>query len=463
MCLGVATTVLGLLLALLAFAATGCGADTPTQIAPPADPEPMRGAADATPAQMAPYADPKPTSGARAATPTETVPSAATPAQMTPSADPEPTSGAGDAIPEQTVLPSYGTWVLESLDGQPPLEESFVMMSVNEGWLEGYDGCNRYGGRIEDGTPVFDADGKFSPALGTRTERDCHEPEGVMDQAEAYFSTLMRMDRFRVSGDRLELLDSGGAARLVFVRQAPLPGDPIDLQGTGWRLLDQGDTRVATMSFLDHGLVIGVTACRPYVAAYRETYRGTEGSVRLPSTSMLTYTQPCTGDARRMEGEFTSLFTWAREYAVSEEGGSHLLRIRSLTGKTMTFEPLSPPVKDIADTEWTQLAFVEVRIQGFPRTTRVVQGTDVTISFKEDGFSGSSGCNSYTGEAIFEDGAVTIQTLTHTDKVCESLDGLMEQEERFLDLLARLKRYGTYGNGLFLQTDNRVFLLFEAR
>ena len=460
MCLGVATTVLGLLLALLAFAATGCGADTPTQVAPPADPEPMRGAADATPGQMAPYADPKPTSGAGAATPTETVPSAATPAQMTPSADPEPTSGAGDATPEQTVLPSYGTWVLESLDGQPPIEESFVMMSVNEEWLEGYDGCNRYGGRIEDGTPVFDAGGKFSPALGTRTERDCHEPEGVMDQAEAYFSTLMRMDRFRVSGDRLEILDSGGAGRLVFVRQAPLSGDPIGLQGTGWRLLDQGEARAATMSFLDYGLVIGVTACRrPYVAAYR----GSEGSVRLPSRLMLRYTQLCTGDARRMEGEFTSLFTWAREYAVSEEGGSRLLRIRSLTGKTVTFEPLSPPVKDIADTEWTQLAFVEVRIQGFPRTTRVVQGTDVTISFKEDGFSGSSGCNSYTGEAIFEDGAVTIQTLTHTDKVCESLDGLMEQEERFLDLLARLKRYGTYGNGLFLQTDNRVFLLFEAR
>ena len=39
----------------------------------------------------------------------------------------------------------------------------------------------------------------------------------------------------------------------------------------------------------------------------------------------------------------------------------------------------------------------------------------------------------------------------------------MEQEERFLDLLPRLERYGTYGDGLFLQTDNHVFLLFEAK
>ena len=169
--------------------------------------------------------------------------------------------------------------------------------------------------------------------------------------------------------------------------------------------------------------------------------------------------------ARRMEGEFGDHLTWARGYAVSEEGGSRLLRIRSSKGKTMTFEPLSPTVKDIADTEWTLLAFVEVRIHGFPRATRVVRGTDVTISFNEGGLSGSSGCNSYTSQATVEDGevAINVQTFSHTDKVSEGLDGLMEQEERFLDLLARLKRYGTYGDGLFLQTDNRVFLLFEDR
>jgi len=160
-----------------------------------------------------------------------------------------------------------------------------------------------------------------------------------------------------------------------------------------------------------------------------------------------------------------NFFTWAREYAVSWEEDSRLLRIRSLTGKTMTFEPLSPTVKDIAGTEWTLMPLVEVRIHGFPQTTRVVRGTDVTISFNEDGFTGSSGCNSYAGQATVEGGAVTIdvQALTHTDKVCEDSDALMEQEERFLELLPHLQRYGRYGDDLFLQTDNRVFLLFEAR
>ena len=391
--------------------------------------------------------------------------SAATPAPMAPSADPEPTGVAGDATPAPPVQPSDGIWVLESIDGQPVIENSFVMLNVNEDLATGFDGCNRYGGQSVDGAPVFDVHGKFSAPPGPRTQMDCAVPEGLMDQADAYFSILMRLDTFRISGDRLEILDSEGATRLVFVRQAQLPGDLIDLQGAQWRLINQGDARAATMSFLNDRLVTGVTACRAYLA----TYRRTEGGIRFPSMSMLTYTHSCSEDASRMEGEFGDFLTWAREYAVSEEEGSRLLRMRSSRGKTLTFEPLPPTVKDIADSEWVLVAFVELREldpgMWTPRTTRIVQGADVTISFDEDGLSGSSGCNSYTGlgPVEYEAATIDVQTLSHTALFCGSLDGLMEQEERFLDLLPRLERYGTYGDGLFLQTDNHVFLLFEAK
>ena len=390
---------------------------------------------------------------------------AATPAQMAPSVDPEPTSGAGDATPAPLAQPGDGIWVLESLEGQPVIENSFVMLKVNKDLATGYDGCNSYGGQSADGAPVFDAHGNFSAPPGSRTQRDCAVPEGLMDQADEYFSTLMRLDRFRVSGDRLEILDSEGAARLVFIRQVPLPGDPIDLQGTGWRLLNQGGARAATMFFIDDRLVTGVTACR----AYLSTYRGTGGSVRFPSTSMLTYTHSCPEDASRTEGVFGDFLTWAREYAVSEEGGSRILRMRSSTGRTLTFEPLSPTVRDITDAEWTLAAIVELRDEGSgmwnARTTRVVEGTDVTISFDKDGISGSSGCNSYSGQATVEEGAITIDihSISHSEEVCEEPDALMGQEERFLDLVPRVKRYGIYGDGLFLKTDGDVFLLFNAK
>ena len=38
----------------------------------------------------------------------------------------------------------------------------------------------------------------------------------------------------------------------------------------------------------------------------------------------------------------------------------------------------------------------------------------------------------------------------------------MEQEERYLDVLPRVTRYGVYGDYLVLQTNDDVFLLFRA-
>ena len=85
----------------------------------------------------------------------------------------------------------------------------------------GFDGCNRYSGRSKDGAPIADTDGKFSAPLHFFTERLCTEPQGIMDQADVYISALGQGERFRIVDDRLEILDSGGATRLVFVKQEP--------------------------------------------------------------------------------------------------------------------------------------------------------------------------------------------------------------------------------------------------
>ncbi len=113
------------------------------------------------------------------------------------------------------------------------------------------------------------------------------------------------------------------------------------------------------------------------------------------------------------------------------------------------------------------MAFVEFRLDSgmwHHRTTEVVQGTEVTIWFDDHGLGGFTGCNSYEGPAEVEDGSVTIdaQHFFHTAKLCEDPDGLREQEERYLDLVQRVTRYGIYGDALFLQTVNDVFLLFQA-
>ena len=140
-----------------------------------------------------------------------------------------------------TELPDDATWVLDSLEGRPLIDASFVALRVDGDWFVGFDGCNSYGGRSEYGAPIVDADGRFSGAYPARRLMACAEPDGVMDQADAYISALAQGERFRIVDDRLEIFDSGSAARLVFVKQAPLPGRPVDLEGTEWRLLIEGD------------------------------------------------------------------------------------------------------------------------------------------------------------------------------------------------------------------------------
>ena len=118
-------------------------------------------------------------------------------------------------------LAAEGTWVLELLDGRPVIEDSAITLRIGDDWFDGIDGCNSYGGQSRDGTPVVGADGVFKIPPGVVvTQMLCLEPEGVMDQADAYMSAFMQGKRYRVPGERLEILDGEDEVRLVFIRQA---------------------------------------------------------------------------------------------------------------------------------------------------------------------------------------------------------------------------------------------------
>ena len=266
-------------------------------------------------------------------------------------------SGATDELPIPKSVPSEsanpvnaapsgdGIWVLELLDGQPVFEESKITLRISGNQLDGYDGCNRYGGVLEEETVVAGADGVFSRPAFSRTQQGCFvtdhaNPNVIMDQGDAYMSALGQGERYRVVGGRLEILDGDGVTRLVFIREVSLPTQPVDLRGTSWRLITEdddvdNDERVTTLNF-NGRKVTGSTACRDYLASYEVS----EGSVRFPSKSALGSIKSCSESGLRREGEFIEFLSWAWEYSIHEEQGVSLLKIRTSRGKTLTFEPL---------------------------------------------------------------------------------------------------------------------------
>ena len=360
------------------------------------------------------------------------------------------------------------------LDGSPPVESTFAWFKVDGHTYSGFDGCNTFGGKSEDGTPVASVDGEFTIPPAVSTLIGCEFPHGIMDQADSYLELLKHGERFRVVDDLLEILDEGGEARLVFVRQVPLPGRPVELVGTEWQLVVEdngnGDVKAATLVFLDDQLAVGTTACRGYVASYEASGERLD----FRSTSMTEYTSSCSEEMREREGRFTDDLSPAVEYFVSEEEETRRLRIRTSRGRTLTLEPLATGVESVFDVQWRLKAFVSVdqkdSDEGLLRVTRLVPGTEVTVGFGEDGVGGSGGCNPYAsqpesggGFLINEDGSIDIDDdIGKTLALCPYPVGIMEQERRYIELLPKFERYRIYGDLLVVHTEDTTVLLFQA-
>ena len=119
-----------------------------------------------------------------------------------------------------------------------------------------------------------------------------------------------------------------------------------------------GDLRAATILFLSDRIVTGVTACRAYVARYWMSQA--KGSMRFHPWPMFGSQEACPEESQEMEGEYWEFLWRAWEHLVSDEAESRRLSIRNPRGKTLTFEPLSPTVEDIADEEWALTTIVDL-------------------------------------------------------------------------------------------------------
>ena len=106
---------------------------------------------------------------------------------------------------------------------------------------------------------------------------------------------------------------------------------------------------------------------------------------------------------------------------------------------------------------------------GLLRVTRLVQGTEVTLGFGEDGVGGYGGCNPYAsqpdsgGFLVKGDGSIDIyDDFLTTLAGCTHPAGVAEQEERYVELLPKFERYRIYGDLLVVHTEDGAILLFQA-
>ena len=89
--------------------------------------------------------------------------------------------------------------------------------------------------------------------------------------------------------------------------------------------------------------------------------------------------------------------------------------------------------------------------------SKVVSGKSThlaTATFTNGTLSGSAGCNNFTASYQAEGNRLTIGPAATTRKHCAEPDGIMQQEQEYLDALARVRTYTLKTGLLELRDEN---------
>ena len=367
-------------------------------------------------------------------------------------------------------IPNRVRWNLEFMDGRPRLEGTLPTLTVDGNTYGGSDGCNSFGGQPEGHLPVAAQNGTFSrPTEGVAaTLALCVKPDGIMEQAEAYEIAFRSGRTFEIDGDRLKILDGSGKVRLIFIRRATLPGQPVELADTQWRMVDEkgdyGDMPPPTLAFLNEHLAGGTTACRDFILDYTV---GEDGSLSFSGKGRYGPADSCTEEMVELERSFRRGLS-SDDYAVDDSSGESVLRIRTYRDEILSFEPLPQATEDrIYRGEWSLVAFTKSdRVNSwhtdYAKTTELVPETELRISFEEGALQGSGECHSYEASLSIEGSGIEVDHVRVTQKPCVDSEGVVEQETRFAETLERATFFRIYGERLFVQTEDYNALLFRA-
>jgi heat shock protein HslJ len=160
-------------------------------------------------------------------------------------------------------------WYLESItEGEAVVSilqgSEITAYFAEDGTLSGLAGCNNYSGMYQVDEEMIQIE------LGPLTMMFCDQPDGVMDQEEAYLTALDSVTSYQIVGDRLVMRDEGGQEVLRFKAS--------DLVGYVWmwlEFLENNDTITQpdipgnyTLDFLPDGTLNVLADCNSASGTY---------------------------------------------------------------------------------------------------------------------------------------------------------------------------------------------------
>ena len=108
----------------------------------------------------------------------------------------------------------------------------------------------------------------------------------------------------------------------------------------------------------------------------------------------------------------------------------------------------SAPNSMLDDTKWFLRSYGEQN-----NLQAIIEGTEITATFNsaKGEVSGSAGCNTYFAGYEVRGGTLSIFGMAYTEMACMSPEGVMEQEQEFLTILAGAQSF---------QADDTMLTIF---
>jgi polar amino acid transport system substrate-binding protein len=114
---------------------------------------------------------------------------------------------------------------------------------------------------------------------------------------------------------------------------------------------------------------------------------------------------------------------------------------------TLTATATPEPDNPLAGTQWLVTAYYNPNNLG--GMASVLSGTSLAVAFTTDGqVSGSAGCNNYSASYLVDGSLLAISQIWSGKTVCDTPEGIMEQETAFLAALGSAASYAIDGNQL---------------
>jgi heat shock protein HslJ len=93
----------------------------------------------------------------------------------------------------------------------------------------------------------------------------------------------------------------------------------------------------------------------------------------------------------------------------------------------------------------------------------LLEGVEITATFipGEAAVRGSSGCNHYFGDYEVTGNELSVSNIAFTEMACLTPEGVMEQEQVFLSMLAAAESFQVHGKQLTISSAGDQILKFE--